>query len=174
MRRRKGHGKMRHSRTENSSLLAWKPATKHCRKIQTRIWPKSASKSWHHLQPLQNSAFSQLNDFLKLITGFQMTVNSCQACPVCKVICIRSSCWFSKPGSTLSVNAYSVEKHLTAQYLTSRTCSREIRKQAVTSTKPRLSFSPCYLLFLWCVPSAPRAMFLPEMPLSPGGAVNTS
>ena len=127
-----------------SSLLAWKSATKHCGKIQTRMWWKFASKSWHHLQSLQNSGFSQLNDTLKLITGFQMTVNSCQACPVCEVICICVSCWFLKPGCTISVNAYSMEKHLTAQYLTSRTCFREIGKQAMTSTNPRLSFSPYY------------------------------
>lgn len=165
---------MRHSRTENSSLLAWKSATKRCGKIQIRIWQKFASKSWHHLQSLQNSAFSQLNDSLKLITGFQMTMNSCQACPVCKVICICASCWFSKPGSTLSVTAHSMEKHLTAQYLGSRTCFREIGKQAMTSTNPRLSFFPCYLLFLWCVPSAPRATFLPRMPLSPGRAIYAS
>lgn len=151
--RRSRHSKTRHSRTENSSLLAWKSATKHCGKRQTRTWQNFASKSWHHLRSLQNSAFSQLNDILKLITGFQMTINSCQACPVHKVTCISLIWWVLKPGSTISVNAYSTEKHLMAQHLTNRTCFREIGKQAMTPTNPRLSFSPCHNacdVFLQC------------------------
>lgn len=94
-----------------------------------------------------------------------MTVNSCQACPVCKVICICVSCWFLNPGCAISVKARSMEKHLTARYLTRRTCFREIGKPATAPTNHTLSFSP-YLLFLWCVPSAARATFLPQTPLS--------
>lgn len=171
MKRRKGHGKIRHSRTETSSQLAWKPVTKHCGKIQTRSGGEAASKSWHHLRSLRNSALRQLNDILELITGFQMTMNSC---PVCKAICIWVKCRFGKSGSPISTNACSKGKHPTAQGLPSRACFWEIGKQAMASTNPRLSFSPCYLLFLWCAPSAPRATLLPPMPLSPGRAAYTS
>lgn len=171
MKRRKEHGKRRHSRAQTSLLLAWKPVTKHCGKIQSRSWGEAASKSWHHLWSLWNSAPRQLNDILELITGFQMTMSSC---PVCKAICIWVKCWFGKSGSPIFINACSKGKHPTAQGLPSRACFWEIGKQAMPSTNPRLSFFPCYLLFLWCAPSAPRATLLPPMPLSPGRAASTS
>lgn len=146
MKRRKGHGKIRHSRTETSSQLAWKPVTKHCGKIQTRSWGEAASKSWHHLRSLRNSALRQLNDILELITGFQMTMNSC---PVCKAICIWVKCRFGKSGSPISTNACSKGKHPTAQGLPSRACFWEIGKQATASTNPRLSFS-LLVIYYFC------------------------
>lgn len=109
VKRRKGHGKRRHSRNETSSVLAWKPVTKHCGKLQTRSWGEAASKPWHHLW---SPWICQLNDILELITGFQMTRSSC---PVCRALCFWVKCWFGKSGSPISMSARSKGKHPTAQ-----------------------------------------------------------